>query len=37
MFIATDRQQWVDSVEKVGHPKLTARWMVKMPFLRAAT
>jgi hypothetical protein len=21
-----------DSVEKVGHPKLTAHWMVKMPF-----
>ena len=26
-----------DSVEKVGPPKLPAHWLVKMPFLHAAT
>jgi hypothetical protein len=44
-FIGTDRPiaacrhqpKSPDSVEKVGHPKLTAHWMVKMPFLCAAT
>lgn len=32
-----DRPLLADSVEKVGHPKLTAHWMAKMPSLRAAT
>ncbi|MCY1423051.1 hypothetical protein D9M71_387560 [compost metagenome] len=32
-----DGQQSVDSVEKVGPPKLPAHRLVKTPFLHAAT
>jgi hypothetical protein len=36
-FVDNQGPLLADSVEKVGHPKLTAHWTVKMSFLRAAT